>query len=238
LSGERAPHEAVSETPLTPPNTKSKIQNPESFTLERADGRTEPFDAVILALPAYAAADLLSTACPDLSRALGEIEYASSAIVVTGHRLADVNHPLDAAGIVVPHIEGRRVLAVSFLSRKFPARAPEGHVILRTFVGGAMQPHLLDQPDEELIALVRAELAEILGVRGDPEFAIVARYPRGMPQYHVGHLDRVVRIEQLASQIPGLALAGNLFHGVGLPDCIHTGEAAAERVWGAFACEP
>jgi oxygen-dependent protoporphyrinogen oxidase len=204
---------------------------PCAFDVELDTARTQSFDAAILALPGYAAADLLSDALPELSRALAEIEYASSAIVVTGHRLADVSHPLDAAGLVVPHVEGRNALAISFLSRKFPTRAPAGHVILRTFIGGAMQPHLWDQTDELLVRLVRAELRDILGVRGDPEFTLVTRYPRGMPQYHVGHLDRVSRIERLAAQHPGLALAGNALRGVGLPDCIHSGEQAAERVW-------
>lgn len=205
------------------------------WQLHLSEGRRESFEAVVLALPAYAAATLLADSAPQLSRALQEIEYASSAIVVTGHRLADVGHPLDAAGLVIPHVEARRVLAISFLSRKFPSRAPAGFAILRTFVGGALQPQLLDRSDEDLIALVRGELAEILAVRGNPQFAVVLRYPRGMPQYHVGHLDRVARIEQLAAGIPSLALAGNAYRGVGLPDCIHSGESAAERIWDAVA---
>jgi oxygen-dependent protoporphyrinogen oxidase len=222
----------------TQQNQESEVENQESFQLQLSAGSTGHFDAVIVALPAHAAAAVLSNAFPELSRALGEIEYASSAIVVTGHRLADVSHPLDAAGLVVPHVEARQILAVSFLSRKFPTRAPAGHVILRTFVGGAMQPQLLERSDDALISLVRAELADILGVRSQPAFAVVVRYPRGMPQYHVGHLERVANIERLAAQVPGLALAGNTLHGVGLPDCIHSGEAAVERVWAELACAP
>ena len=156
------------------------------YVLETADGGEHRFDAAILALPSYVTAKLVSGWDAGLAELLGEIEYASSAIVVSGHRLADIAHPLDAFGLVIPHVEGRRILAVSFLSRKFPGRAPDGHIVLRTFVGGAMQPELLDRSDEELIALVRGELEEILGVTGEPTLAVVARYERAMPQYHVG----------------------------------------------------
>jgi oxygen-dependent protoporphyrinogen oxidase len=195
-----------------------------------SNSATEEFDAVILAVPAYHAAFLLEQIDQPLAAVLSEIEYASSAIVVTGHNLADIRHPLEAFGLVIPAIENRRLLAVSFASRKFPSRAPAGKVLLRTFVGGALQPELLTRSDEELIALVRAELADLLGVTGREDFARVCRYHRAMPQYHVGHLDRVARIEQLLSQHPGLQLAGNAYHGVGLPDCIHSGETAAERL--------
>ena len=159
------------------------------------------------------------------------IEYASSAIVVTGHVLADVTHPLDAFGLVIPAIERRKILAVSFASRKFPGRAPEGRVLLRTFVGGAMQPEMLDCSDDELIALVRSELHDLLGVSGAEDFAKVTRYVRAMPQYHIGHLELVGRIEQRVAMQAGFELAGNAYHGVGIPDSIHSGETAAERLF-------
>jgi oxygen-dependent protoporphyrinogen oxidase len=201
------------------------------FQIETADGRRREADAVILALPAWRAAGTIADWTRELSGALGEIDYASSAIVVTGHSLADIAHPLDAAGLVIPHREGRRILAVSFLSRKFPVRAPEGKVILRTFVGGALQPELLNEDDTGLVRLVRDELRELLGVSGEPEFARVVRYDRAMPQYGIGHLPRVERIERLAGEIAGLELAGNAYRGVGVPDCIQSGEQAAERAW-------
>lgn len=206
-----------------------------AFAVQFSDGSAESFDAVVLALPAHCAARVLTAASPQLADALQQIEYASSAIVVTGHRLENVAHPLNAAGLVIPHAERRSILAVSFLSRKFPSRAPAGSVILRTFIGGAMQPELLERTDEELLALAAGELREILGVRRDPEFSLVARYHRAMPQYHVGHLARVARIEELSDGMPGLEVAGNSLHGVGLPDCIHSGEQAAERVWTTLA---
>ncbi len=201
------------------------------WTLRTSSGEALTFDALIVAVPAYRAASLIESWDADLAGRLQAIEYASSAIVVTGHRLADIRHPLDAFGLVIPHVEGRRILAVSFLSRKFPSRAPEGQVILRTFVGGAMQPEQLECTDDELVQLVRSELQELLGVQGYPLVSLVARYDRGMPQYHVGHLDRVASIETAAARHAGFQLAGNAYHGVGLPDCIHSGERAAEAVF-------
>src|SRR5207248_3907866 len=113
--------------------------------------------------------------------ALDGIEYASTAIVISGHKLADIRHPLDAFGLVVPAIEKRKILAVSFTSRKFPDRAPTGSVQLRTFVGGAMQPELLELSDDEIKRLVQHELENIFGVKWRPDFAIVARWMRSMP---------------------------------------------------------
>ncbi len=202
-----------------------------SATLETADGRHEEFDAVIAALPAYRVGDLVAAFAAPLAAQLQSIEYASSAIVVTGHRLADVANPLNAFGLVIPAVENRKILAVSFTSRKFPDRAPEGCVQLRTFVGGAMQPELLELDDEQLLSLVRGELAELLGVQGEPQIARIARYQQAMPQYHVGHLERVQRIEAAAATLPFFELAGNAYHGVGIPDCVHSGEQAAERVF-------
>jgi oxygen-dependent protoporphyrinogen oxidase len=198
-------------------------------------GDSSEFDAVVLAVPAYRAADLVTPFADDLACQLRQIEYASSAIVVSGHRLADVQHPLDAFGLVIPAIERRKVLAVSFTSRKFPDRAPEGCVQLRTFVGGAMQPEMFALSDEEILQTVRGELRELLGVGGEPDFAIVARYPRAMPQYHVGHLERVAAIEAAAARFAGLALAGNAYHGVGVPDCVQSAETAAQRLYAGQA---
>jgi oxygen-dependent protoporphyrinogen oxidase len=191
---------------------------------------------VIIALPADRAADLVWPLDSVLAGALGEIEYASSAIVCTGHSLADIDHPLDASGLVVPAVEKRQILSVSFASRKFAGRAPEGQVVLRTFLGGALQPEILTHTDDELVRIVLSELREILGVRGEPRFTIVSRHVRAMPQYHVGHLDRIRRIEQSIAAQPRLALAGNAYAGVGIPDCIHSGQLAAERVFSSLVC--
>ena len=138
-------------------------------------------------------------------------------------------HPLDAFGLVIPHIESRNILAVSFSSRKFPGRAPEGHVLVRTFVGGAMQPELLQRDDKELQTLVHDELKELLGMKVPPQFSRVQRYNKAMPQYHVGHLDRVASIEKLTTAQTGLFLAGSAYRGVGIPDCITSGQTAADQ---------
>jgi oxygen-dependent protoporphyrinogen oxidase len=188
------------------------------------------FDAVILAVPSYIAARLLREWQPKLAAELYRIEYASTAVIATGHKLSDIEHPLDAFGLVIPHIERRRILAVSFTSRKFPGRAPDGHVLLRTFVGGALQPEIMDLGESALLDLVRRELRELLGVRGEPDFVRILRHTEAMPQYHVGHLDLVARIHAAAEQFHGLALAGNFLSGVGIPDSIASGEAAAEKV--------
>lgn len=204
------------------------------FILELPAGTQAHFDAVVVALPAYRAARLIDGFAARAAAALDSIEYASTAIVISGHRLADVRHPLDAFGLVVPAIEKRKILAVSFTSRKFPNRAPEGCVQLRTFVGGAMQPELLDRSDDDIKLLVQRELEEIFGVTWRPEFMYLARWMRSMPQYHVGHLDVVASIEREMATFPNLALAGNALYGVGIPDSIHSGELAAERVFAAM----
>jgi oxygen-dependent protoporphyrinogen oxidase len=201
------------------------------FTLELPFGAKDSFDAVVLAIPAFRAGPAIARFAPRAAEALARIEYASTAIVVSGHKLADVRHPLDAFGLVIPAIEKRKILAVSFSSRKFSGRAPEGCVQLRTFVGGAMQPELMELSEDEIKRLVQSELEEILGVTWKPDFTIVARWMRSMPQYHVGHLDLVAAIDRELAGFPRLALAGNAYHGVGIPDSIHSGELAAERVF-------
>lgn len=200
------------------------------YSLTAAGCEPSTFDRVILTLPTYRIADLVQPFAADWSQALREIEYASTSIVVSGHRLSDIRHPLDAFGLVIPAIERRRILAVSFTSRKFPNRAPEGCVQLRTFVGGAMQPEYFQLSDEDTKQLVREELRDLLGVTGTPDFEVVARYPRSMPQYHVGHIQRVARIRALGARYPGLRLAGSSYDGVGLPDSIHSGQQSAEEI--------
>ena len=189
------------------------------------------FDAVIMTLPTHVAARILKTAIsPELQILLQDIDYASSAIVVSGHQLSDFKHPMDAFGLVVPAIERRKILAVSFSSRKFPGRAPSGQILLRTFVGGAMQLELLNHDDDTIAGFVNDELRSIFGMKAEPMFSEVIRYRNAMPQYHVGHLDRVAGIESLLKNTPGLHLAGSAYTGVGIPDSIASGWAAADHV--------
>lgn len=188
------------------------------------------FDALILAIPTYAAAKLLEHEDRTLATALAGIDYAGCNVVSLGFQRDQIGHALDGFGFVVPQVERRRIIAASFASQKFPGRAPAGTVLIRVFIGGALQPELLDLTDDELRRLAIDELAELLQIKGQPVLTDIARWPRSMPQYHVGHLERVARIEKLAGRHPMLALAGNAYHGVGIPQCIASGESAAERV--------
>ena len=207
-----------------------QIESGGEFAVELESGESIRADAVVLAVPCHVAAGLSAGLSSGLAARLGEIESASSVVISSGHRLDQVDHPLSAYGLVVPRIEDRGVLAVSFASRKLAGRAAEGRVLLRTFLGGALQPELLELDDGELAALVGEELESLLGVHGEPEMLDVVRHREMMPQYTLGHLDRIAEIERLLSEIPGLGLAGNYCRGVGLPDCIASGMAAAQRV--------
>lgn len=187
-------------------------------------------DAVICALPAFAAADVLAALDGELARDLKEIPFSSTATVNLAYRRSDIAHPLDGYGFVVPHAERRTITACTFSSVKYAGRAPDDVALLRCFAGGALQPRLLDQPDTVLEARVREDLEALLGVSGSPTLCRTARYPDGMPQYNVGHLDRVERIEARLERFPALALAGKSYRGVGIADCVQSGETAAERV--------
>lgn len=208
-----------------------------AWTDASGDQRRTAFSAVILATPAHQMSRVLLPSLPETAAELARIEYASSAIVITGHDTRLIDHPLNAFGLVIPAIEKRRILSVSFLNRKFPDRAPPDKVVLRTFLGGALQPEMMELNDGQLVETALSELRSIFGVRSEPEFAVVARYPQAMPQYHVGHLDRVARIAKLLAPTPWIALAGNTLGGVGLPDSILSGEKAAERIWAAVGTD-
>jgi oxygen-dependent protoporphyrinogen oxidase len=197
----------------------------------RLDGAFE-CDAVIVATPAHAAAELLRPLDDRLATDLASIEYASSATVTLAFRREEIPHPLDGFGFVVPHVERRRLLAGTFSSLKYPGRAPADSVLVRAFVGGTLQPELLELDDEALTSVVREELAGLIGVRATPHLTRIARWRRAMPQYAVGHLERVARIRERAAVL-GIHLAGNAYEGVGIPDCIRSGEAAAAAVCGA-----
>ena len=184
-------------------------------------------DALCLALPAPQAGHLLAGLDCKLATGLDEFPYASSAIVTLACDRADIAHPLNGMGFVVPAVERRNLIACSFSSVKFAGRAPEGKVLLRAFVGGAVQTEQALWHDTKLRDAVRGDLRELLGLTGKPRLSQVSRHRSAMPQYHVGHLARVERLEAVARRWPGLALAGNTYHGVGVPDCIRSGNDAA-----------
>ena len=195
-----------------------------------AGGQTFDADAVIVTAPAHVAAELVAPLDAALARDLAAIEYASSATVTLGFPAAGVSDKLRGFGFVVPFAEGRPLLACTFASRKYPGRAPDGHELLRAFVGGARRPDLVDLDDDALVSTVRGELRALLGITVDPILARVERWRRAMPQYAVGHLERVRAIESRVPALPGLALAGAAYRGVGIPDCVRSGEAAADAV--------
>lgn len=191
-------------------------------------------DGVVVALPAPAAATVVAPLDARLAGELSGIEYAGSVVVALGYRREQVAHPLDAAGLVVPRGERRRALAVSFSSSKFPGRAPGGHVLLRVFLGGALDPETMLIDDDAIVAVARDELATLLGADGEPALVEIARWPAAMPQYHLGHVERVARIGGRLDGIPGLALAGAAHEGVGIPQVIASGQAAAGKVMSAL----
>jgi oxygen-dependent protoporphyrinogen oxidase len=196
----------------------------------RGHSAAEVFDELILAAPGAVSSRLLADIDPELAAFIARIPHAGCSVAVLGLSRDNVAHPLDGFGFVVPAIEKRRIIAGSIASVKFPGRAPQGKVLLRVFVGGALQPALAELSDAELQDLVVTELRELIGLRGEPELFEVVRWLGAMPQYHVGHLDLVRQIEERATQIPHFALAGNAYRGVGIPFCVHSGEQAAERV--------
>jgi oxygen-dependent protoporphyrinogen oxidase len=190
----------------------------------------DEFAAVVLALPAPQAAPLAGRLDAELGSRLAAIEYAGAAVVVAAFRREQFAHPLNGFGFVAPIVERRKILSASFANIKFAGRAPDDCVIVRVFIGGACQPELLRLDDAALQQLAWDELGELLGLRGAPQFADVVRWDGRMPQYHVGHLDRVAAIDAQVARLPGLALAGNAYRGVGIPFCVRSGEQAAEAI--------
>jgi oxygen-dependent protoporphyrinogen oxidase len=184
-------------------------------------------DAVIVATPAHAAATCLADFDPVLAAELAAIPHASTAVVTLAFRREEISHPLDGHGYVIPRAEESPVLACTWSSRKWAGRAPEGWELIRVFIGRAGQEDVLAADDEMLVALAVNEVSTRLGVTAPASLTRVRRWPRGMPQYLLGHAERVARIEAACSKHAGLYLAGNAFHGVGLPDCIASGERAA-----------
>jgi oxygen-dependent protoporphyrinogen oxidase len=214
-------------------HTSSRVDGMErtssGWVLHVAGKRIEA-DAVLVALPAPGASALLRPIDPGLGDLLSGIPYASTVTVNLGYTRDQVRHQLDGFGLVVPGAEKRRLLACTFSSVKYPGRAPRGQVLLRAFFGGTLRSREADMPSAEVAALAHAEVAALLGIRGQPEFSWVWPTRVAMAQYEVGHLDRVRAIREREKTLPGLALAGNAFEGIGVPDCIKSGEAAADSL--------
>ncbi len=198
-----------------------------SYEVISRDGARYEADGIVLATPAKPAAKLLGEIAPEAARSLTTIPYVSSATVSMAFRASEVQLETGGRGFVVPRVEGFDLTAVTWSSRKFAGRAPEGGVLLRGFVGRAGNEGPAFLPDDQLIDIVRRDLARITGLRADPIFARVYRWHDGMPQYHVGHGALVNRIRREVDAISGLALIGAAYHGVGIPDCITSATRAA-----------
>lgn len=196
----------------------------------RANGQAESFDATILATPAPVAGRMLWDIHNDLATDLQHVEYSSSVTVTLGYNRDDLAHLPAGFGFLVPRSEGKRMLACTFVHNKFPHRAPADKGILRVFLGGCRDERVLALSDEDVLAAVRRELKEIAHLDAEPRWRRVYRWNKAMAQYGPGHLARVERINKAVEQVPGLALAGNAYQGIGVPDCIVSGLAAVERI--------
>jgi oxygen-dependent protoporphyrinogen oxidase len=206
-----------------------------AWRLRLEDDLSVEADAIICTIPGYAVAPLLRPHNEALATMLEEIEYASAATVNMAFRENDFTGVPPSFGFVVPAIEHRRIIAGSFSSLKYSGRAPTGMVLARAFLGGALQKDMMTLDDGELIAAATEEFAALLGVKAAPAMTHVRRWPRSMPQYAVGHLQRAAAIEQQAARLHRFALAGAFLRGVGIPDCVQSGESAAEAIFSNLA---
>lgn len=202
-----------------------------------ADGTEETVDGLICALPSSMAGDLFAESAPAVAEFYHSIEQTGCAVVSLAFSEEQIRRQFHGMGFVVPTKEGGSIIAGSFSSHKYPHRAPAGWALLRIFVGGARAPGLIDLPDDALLRQVLDELRPLLDIKGEPSEVEISKWPRGMPQYHLGHLDRLAQLNAALDREPTLALCGNSFTGVGLPNCIRTGEEAAEKVVKWFVSE-
>ncbi len=196
--------------------------------LHDAEGKHHQCDALVLSTPAYVSASLLQPHAPDAASALGEIPYAPIVVVGLGFE-KPLSHPLDGFGVLVAKSESPPILGAVFESSLWSGRAPEGSALVRCMLGGAGNPEVLNQSDEQLIATARRGLEMTMGITATPSFAKVVRWPRGIPQYTVGHLARVRRIKEGVSRL-GIVLDSNAMGGVSLNDCIAKAHKTALRV--------
>lgn len=192
------------------------------------DTETLETDALILATPAYVSGQLLASLDPALVSVLTSIPYASTATVTLAYRQSDLTRPLDGYGYVIPRREGRKALACTWTSTKFPHRAPEGYALIRVFVGRAGQD--IPWNENDLLVLAKEELSLTLGITTEPILSRVFMWDKAMPQYNLGHPEKLKQIDSALEKYPSLALAGNGYRGIGIPDCIHSGELATNKI--------
>lgn len=213
-------------------------RRPGGYSLTLDDGTVLDASAVLLAVPAYVAGRLLEHLAPTASRLLCAIPYVSTVAVTLGYRRADLAHPLDGHGFVVARGEPLAITACTWLSSKWPNRAPADRALLRCYLGAAGREAIAEEEDDQLLTLTRADLRVMMGIDAEPLFASVARWKRAMPQYLPGHLDRLADIEADLGRLPDLAIAGAGYRGIGIPDCIRQGTEAAGRLARYLARQP
>ncbi len=207
----------------------------EGWEVRLASSQTLRAPVVILAIPPYEASRLLAKVAPRLAGLLKKIPYGSATFVTLAYRADGTARRLEGSGFVVPQVEGKAIAACTFSSIKFAERAPDGHLLVRVFIRDEVAQTLAGADNYRLIDIAQAELRELLGIRSDPKFAFVQRHFRAMPQYLVGHLERVQSIERELKQYPGLLLAGGAYRGLGIPDCVRSAEEAARMALESLA---
>jgi oxygen-dependent protoporphyrinogen oxidase len=198
------------------------------YTLHLGSGAPLAARAVVLAIPSFIAADLLRPLAPSAADLLAGIRYVSTGTISLAYRSAEAPNPLNGYGLVVPASAKRPINAVTLSSVKFEQRAPEGFILLRAFFGGSRSPQSMELDDATLLATVRSELAQLLGIRAEPLFHRIYRWRRSNPQYDVGHLARVAAIE--ADLPAGLYVTGSPYRGVGIPDCVKQAQETAQKI--------
>ncbi len=208
---------------------KSIRQSEGRWSIELSDGQYQNFDAIVVAVPAFETARILSS-FPSLSDELQQIEYASTCVAVASLNNDEIPKEAQCFGIVLPRVEREPVLAISFASKKYEGRSAQDKTLARVFLGGALHPEVMGQPDSEITQLTASYLERWLRLRKQPEVLVVKRWENAMPQYSVGHLQRVVRIEKDLESLPGLSLAGSAYRGVGIPQCVRSGRESAQKI--------
>ncbi len=212
----------------------SKVQGIErkgrGYSLHFTDGSSIEADTVISASPAHAVAEMVKNMDKRLSSLAAEIPYPAVSVVCLGYRKEKIKTPVDAFGFLIPSREKRKILGTLYDSSIFPNRAPEGYVLLRSMVGGARYSDLARENEPKLLDLVKGELADIMNIRSDPDFVRVYRHDMAIPQYTVGHLDRLRNIDALLQKHKNLYLTGNAYRGIGVNDCIENSFLLAEKI--------
>lgn len=201
-----------------------------TYRVQTAGGEVLSSRTVVCATPAFVAAKILRSAAPKIASACGDIPYASAATVALAFKREQISHPLNGSGFVVPRVEKTGIMAGSWLSSKWPGRAPEGHVLLRAFLGGARDPKAFEKTNAEIVSTAMSAMGPLIGISGQPLFTRIYRWENANAQHNVGHLERIETIDRDLTTHPGLFITGSGFRGVGVPDCVADGRATARQV--------